>query len=468
VKPGRILLVNPPSPEGTRVSRSLMGGYGMVVGSALVYPPLSLATVAAVLEREGFEVRIHDAEGLGEGPDDVLRQASSFRPQLCGLETASPTVDHDLALATRLEREAGTRTFLLGSQSSSTPEYAFDRSTVGFVVRGEPEATVAAFVRALDEGDLAAVEGISWRDGSTVRHNPDRGLQRDLDSLPFPARHLLPNEIYRIPGLGRPMSTLVTSRGCPIDCSYCGYTLTQGRRWRYRSAANVIQEIRECVERFDIRNFVVRDPLFSANRKRTMEIATGIREAGLDVRWQCETAIKCLDPELLEAMAEAGCRHVSLGIETGSAELQKRYSNGKVSDVDHAEDVIRACRRVGIRTRGFFMIGYPEETPAMVDQTIALARRLDPDTVQFTAVTPYPGTPLFRQMAEGGQEFRWEEMSGHRPVAFQRAMNEDAVKEAIKRAYRAFYLRPSRIVRELRQPRDLARRTLRYFTLFSS
>lgn len=467
----QILLVNPPPPPRQRVSRGLMGGFGMVVGEGLCYPPLDLMYVAASLRQAGHEVRIIDGEARQLSAEAFLAELGDSVPPIVGLTTSSATIQLDLDLVDRIkERAPETLVFITGSQGSKVPDLAMGNSRVDAVVRGEPEHTVLALVTAAATGgDPLAVDGLSVRRGNEIVHNPDRALLKGdaLDALPFPSRDLLPTETYRIPTMDGPIQTVQSSRGCPINCTYCGYVVAQGIPWRGRSAQNVFAELEQIVKRHGITNVVFRDPLFAHDRERVLELSAMLEQSGLGLRWQCETAIKTMDEELLAAMARAGCVSVSFGIESGNTELQKKYSRGKIKSREHAREVIDACRRHGIATRGFFMIGFPEETPDMARETMDLAVYLDPDTVQFTAVTPYPDTKLYKE-SRGEQEFDFSKFSGTTPVGVARAMTSDQVSSSIRAAYRKFYLRPSRILRELRRPQLLLQRFRRYLGLLST
>jgi anaerobic magnesium-protoporphyrin IX monomethyl ester cyclase len=470
----RILLINPPPPPKQRVSRGLMGGFGMVVGDGLCYPPLDLMYVAAILRRDDHEVELVDAEARVTDPDEVLARAVERAPQVVGLATSSATIELDLALGDRIKQALpDTLVFVTGSQGSKIPDMAMGVSAIDAVVRGEPELSVSEMVSKLAAGeDPLSADGVSVRRGDAIEHNPDRPMLKGdaLDALPFPSRDLLPNDPYRIPTMEGPMQTVQSSRGCPINCTYCGYVVAQGIPWRGRSAANVFAELQEVVQKHGVTNVVFRDPLFAYDRDRVLELCDMLTEAGLGLQWQCETAIKTLDDEMLERMARAGCMSVSFGVESGNAELQKKYSRGKIKDHDHAKVVVDSCRRHGISTRGFFMIGFPEETPEMAAETINLAVYLDPDTVQFTAVTPYPDTKLFKESmaSRGDEDFDYSRFTGTTPVGVAQAMTGDQVSRLLRRAYRRFYLRPSRVLKELKRPQLLLQRVRRYVGLLAT
>jgi anaerobic magnesium-protoporphyrin IX monomethyl ester cyclase len=463
----KIVLISPPSPSEFRVSRGLMGGFGMAVNPGLLYPPIELAHVASVLEADGHEVAIHDADALGHGPAETLAAVSALAPAFVALDSSSTSLDRDLALAHELRRSLRVPVAILGSQVTFTPGEIFGADNVDCVVRGEPEHTVRDLARRVAAGEgFAGVEGITWKraDGEIV-HEPEREKIKDLDSLPLPARHLLRNELYRFPGIDGPITTVKSSRGCPLDCSFCGYTLAQGLRFRFRSPENVLRELEDIVRVHGVHHVVFRDPIFTTRKDRVHAICDGILERKLDLKWQCETAVKVLDRPLLEKMAKAGCVHISLGVESGNELIQRKHCGSKLLDHEQAVQVFADARKLGIETRAFCMIGFPEETPAMVEDTLRLVERCDPDQVQFCAVTAYPGTPLYK-LLKGERDFDYATMTGFKALEGNEHMSAAEIEAKIREAYRRFYRRPRRLVRELRHPLRLAGKVVRYFTLF--
>jgi hypothetical protein len=206
--------------------------------------------------------------------------------------------------------------------------------------------------------------------------------------------------------------------------------------------------------------------IFTTRKDRIMAICAGIVREKLDLAWQCETAVKTLDRPLIEAMAKAGCTHISLGVESGNLEIQKKHCGNKLNDFARGVEVFKACRDNGIETRAFCMIGFPEETPAMVEETFDLVERFDPDQVQFCAVTAYPGTPLYK-ILHGSREFDYASMTGFQALEGNEHMSAAQIEEKIREGYRRFYRRPKRLVREMKNPMRFVGRVARYFTLFA-
>jgi radical SAM superfamily enzyme YgiQ (UPF0313 family) len=464
----KIVLVNPPSPPEFRVSRGLMGGFGMAVNPGLLYPPIELAHVASVLEAAGHEVSIHDSDALGLDVEDAVASIVADRPALVCVDSSSTSLDQDLRLCRDVRKSLGVPVAILGSQVTYTPGEIFEHESVDVVVRGEPEYTVREIAERVAAGrSLEGVEGTSWRRApGDIVHEPEREKIGALDELPIPARHLIDNHAYHFPGIDGPVTTVKSSRGCPLDCSFCGYTLAQGLRFRFRSPESVMSELIDLHRNHGLRHVVFRDPIFTTRKDRIHAICDGILSEKLDLEWQCETAVKTLDRPLIEKMAKAGCTHISLGVESGNAEIQKKHCGNKLSDLDKGVEVFRACRDNGIETRAFCMIGFPEETPAMVEETFELVERFDPDQVQFCAVTAYPGTPLYK-MLHGSRDFDYAQMTGFQALEGNEFMSAAMIESKIREGYRRFYRRPKRIVREMKNPVRLAGRVLRYFTLFA-
>jgi len=469
----KIVLVNPPSPPEFRVSRGLMGGFGMAVNPELLYPPIELAHVASVLEAAGHEVVIHDSDALGLDVEGARKAIVEEKPSLVCVDSSSTSLDQDLGLCRALRAELGVPVAILGSQVTYTPGEIFAHDNVDAVVRGEPEYTVRELAaRVAQKRDLEGVAGTSWRSkAGTVVHEPERPKIELLDDLPLPARHLLDNQRYRFPGVAGPITTVKSSRGCPLNCSFCGYTLAQGLRFRFRSPEHVLAELVDLHRVHKLNHVVFRDPIFTTRKDRIHELCAGIQREKLELEWQCETAIKTLDRDVLKSMAQAGCKHLSVGVESGNVEILRKHCGSKLLDGQKKLDLARcvevfdAARDFGIETRAFCMVGFPEETPAMVEETFELVERLDPDQVQFCAVTAYPGTPLYK-ILNGSREFDYASMTGFQALEGNEHMSAAQIQEKIREGYRRFYRRPKRLMREMTNPVRFAGKVARYFTLF--
>lgn len=220
-----------------------------------------------------------------------------------------------------------------------------------------------------------------------------RPLQTDLDSLPLPARHLIRNEIYRSPETGRPLTVIHGNRGCPAKCIYCPAGVLTDFSVRYRSIDNIVGELKECVERYGIREFLFHGDTFTLHKKWLLDLCEAIGAAGLNIHWGCNSRVDTIDDERARAMKAAGCWVVAFGIESGNQTLLDRMR--KNATLDQAREAVAVCKRNGLRVHTFFVIGLPWETRETLEDTYRFALELDPDFFDFNIATPLPGTELF-------------------------------------------------------------------------
>ena len=368
------------------------------------YPPLGLAYLAAVLEQAGHTVAIFD---FGLTPHSELAadvgRVVGFRPDLVGM-TAMTNVWHSaVELARALKGALASPLVVGGPHATVFPERVAEEPAVDYVVVGEGEETLAELVELLARTDgspaaeaLSAVRGLCFRRaGGTVR-TPERPLIRDLDALPWPARHLC--ELFRYPLYtpdGQRMLTVLSSRGCPYDCSYCFKGIV-GRTYRQRSPENLVAELESLVDTYRVRNFYFVDDLFTLDARRLEAFARRIIDQGLDIRWQCLARVDRVTPELLALMYRSGCRQVHYGIESADQAILDRI--GKRITPAMVREAVGWTRAAGIRSKGYFMLGLPGDTEETMARTIAFAAELDLDEAMFSLTTPFPGTRLWDEL----------------------------------------------------------------------
>jgi radical SAM superfamily enzyme YgiQ (UPF0313 family) len=309
--------------------------------------------------------------------------------------------------------------------------------------------------------DLA--RGVAWRDiGGITYRDADGGIVRtanptlvqDLDSLPFPARHLVRNALYVRPDTGEAQTTLVTNRGCPFNCIYCLANQVGGRHNRVRSVGNIIAEVCECVEKFGIRNFLFRSDLFTANRQWVMDLCGEIHARNLDIAWVCNSRVDTLDPEMLDEMKRAHCWMIAFGVESGSQEMLDRM--GKKSDLAAARQALRMTRKAGILSSVYFLMGLPWESEETLRANEFFAREIDPDFLEIFYVYPFPGTPLYEEAVRLGLLKAGEipRQAYDLPAMPALRLTKEQLATARNHALRDFYLRPRVIARTLARCRS--------------
>ncbi|RUM48104.1 MAG: B12-binding domain-containing radical SAM protein [Hyperthermus sp.] len=441
----RILLTLPPGIHTLEIYRIA----GMKV------PPLGLAWIAAVLEREGHKVSIIDSPTLELDVEKWIRLVKGFRPDIVGFSLLTPTAPKGYRAVKLVKEELPGVITVAGGQH---PTAMFSEAlNEGFdvVVLREGEYTMRDLVRVIesrgfDPAALMGVDGIAFRDprsGAIRVTRPRRPIEK-LDELPWPARHLLPMDKYTL--LGKPIRVahVMASRGCPYGCMYCSTSYFWGRRVRFRSPRDVADEVEFLYEKYGARYVVFADDELTINKYFVRRWIEEIRERGLDIRFACGSRVNHVNREILDLMIRSGCVMLYFGVESASQETLDRI--GKRITPEQAEKVFSTVRELGGHAMGSFILGFPWESLDDMKATVEFAVKLDPDYAQFTALTPYPGTPLYTYAKKHGliEDWNWEHYTTIQPVMRGFKWSRRDLARMIKYAYRRFFLRPRFILRE--------------------
>jgi radical SAM superfamily enzyme YgiQ (UPF0313 family) len=286
--------------------------------------------------------------------------------------------------------------------------------------------------------------------------NPPGKFIQDLDGIPFPARHLLPNPLYRYAlWPGKKVTTMITSRGCPYRCIFCDKSIF-GSKWRARSAKNVLDEMEQIVKDLKIRSIIIYDDLFTLDKHRVQEICEGILARGLRFEWKCEGRVDRVDEEMLRWMKKAGCSLIAYGVESGN-EIGLDFLRKGIT-LPQIRRAFELTRKAEIRPMAYFILGIPVETFEQGLRTIELAKELNPDYAQFSILSPYRGTKLYEEAKAKGWYAEVEannpfDKDQKRPVLLSENWSADALKEVLRLAHRKFYFRPGYILKRLREIR---------------
>ena len=405
----RAVIVNPPSPPGYTSNKDSMGGFGQLYpAGAPPAPALDLPYLAAYLRKAEVALTVVEAGAARLDIDQLiarLREIPDLSTSLCIVRTSLPTIDFDLEVCARIRATGAVGGIaLIGTVVSSLWARIQQDSKIDFAISGEPDGPVLELVQGQP---LEAIAGLKWRDEESGWHdNPERAFERNLDDLPLPAWDLFPYAAYTIPrssntGIMR-FLPMLSSRGCPFGCNYCPYPVGQGLKWRFRSPNNVVDEMEHLVNAYGVEYILFRDPMFSARQGRVRDICAEIVRRGLKVHWRCETRIDCLDEETIAAMAAAGCTGVNFGVESTDPDVQRNVERHPITPEESREKV-ELCRKYGIQTFAFFIVGLPGDTVDTILDSIEFAVDLDAGWVQFTVSTPFIGTKLHKWAVKGGR-----------------------------------------------------------------
>jgi radical SAM superfamily enzyme YgiQ (UPF0313 family) len=418
-------------------------------------PALGISYVAANLERAGYDVRFIDSMAQGLTAQQTKKAIMDYGPDIVGITAMTVTFLGALEAA-RISKECGATVVMGGPHFSIFPRESLFHKEIDYAVFGEGENTMLNLVRAIEgNSPVENIKGLIWRENGEVRVN-EPAIIDDLESLPIPARHLTPVNSYRLIGAHKPFATMLTQRGCPFKCGYCA-TDNPMRKVRFRKVESVLDEMELLVNEFGTReiNFVVET--FTLKKDFTVALCEGILKRNIKVAWQAPTRVDCVDLELLKLMHRAGCWQLRFGIESGNQRILD-LMNKKVT-LEMIESAVNMTKKAGMRTVGYFILGYVDENAQSVCNTIQFAKKLALDSAVFYLGVPYYKTNFHELAVERGliDENYWTEwVMGKRtdPLPF---LIPDA-EMWLQKAYSDYYYRPTYILKRLfniRSPQDL-------------
>ncbi len=432
-------------------------------------PPLGLLYLAGMLEKNNISVKILDAALNNLSLEQTFSTIQEISPKIVGITVCTPDYSIIDKFTYLLKRNIPQLTIVLGGPHPSLdPEGVLSSEHIDFAVRGEGEYTFSELCTSILNGELSklsSIQGISYRLNSKIINNPDRALIKNLDELPFPARHLIPLMKYRNYGRvykRKPVGVMITSRGCPLQCIFCAHEIF-GKRYRFMSAGRMVEEIKLLQKYYGVKEILFREDNFTANRKRAFEFCEIILKEKIDISWMCLADANSITEELAKKMKEAGCWHVGVGVESGNQEIQKVLK--KNLNLEHVKEVFNFLHRSNLKTLAFFMIGNFSDTPETVKQTIKYAKQLNTDFAIFTITAPFPKTELFEMAVRDHliTNFSLDQLTNNPSVFKQKApilRTESLTSRQLRnyqlRAILEFYLRPKQLIRIL-SSKSLAR-----------
>ncbi|GAK57922.1 predicted Fe-S oxidoreductase [Candidatus Vecturithrix granuli] len=415
---------------------------------------LGIGMIAVVLNQAGHEVKVRDLTVQPLQSEEFGRLVQQFDPEFVGFTVVTPTANRVYhSLVPEVYQHSNARIVVGGPHPTALPDEALQH--VDYVVRGEGEETILELCTGKNPQSM--IPGLSYKEDGRPVHNPTRPLIKDLDTLPFPARHLFPplTAYQGLPSFGKKViGNLASSRGCVADCAFCDRAIF-GRVFRARSAENVVAEWELLVKEHQAQVVTISDDNFTTSPGRIEKICTLLQQKGLHtIPWTCSNGIRVetASYDLLALMKRAGCCSVAFGIESGSQKvLDAMHKNITLEQIRRA---VKNARQAGIATlTGFFMLGTPWDTAETMAQTTRFATELPLDYAQFAIATPYPGTRMFAEVKDFLCDVAYDDYGAHEGVVYFTTphLGPDAVKAAFHKAYRSFYLRPALMLRHVQR-----------------
>jgi radical SAM superfamily enzyme YgiQ (UPF0313 family) len=448
----KILLIYPPR------KHHMFGEtpYLYIEADAGIYPPIGLFYIAGYLKKySDHEVYILDAHAENFSHQKVKEYVSNLKPEIVGIYFTTYYLYDSIIIARNVKNiskdiiivAGGPHVVLYPNETIQIPE-------IDYVVVGEGEKSFTKLVNLLSKRNLSLInqmpEVLTKEDVNKI---PIRAKIDNLDDLPFPARELTDYKKYcSILAKKNPITTMITSRGCPYRCYFCS-NIESGQKVRYRSAKNVVDEIEEIVDKFGVQNILFFDELFTSNRRRVIEICDEIISRGLKIYWHCRSRADVLDEEMVKKMRKAGCRFIQFGIETGSQRLQKVIN--KNLNLEKVKEIIKMVYDNGIYTYADFMVGLPTETEEEMKQTLEFAKSLKLDYAVFGMFHPDFGSVFYEQgLRQGIFEDYWYSFVknyGQISIADHSWTRKDKEKyhNIVSDYFKKFYLRETYLIQHL-------------------
>jgi len=420
------------------------------------WPPLGILYCAGVLREAGIEVSLLDQPAKRFSLDQTVNWVKKEDPDIIGFSVLLSTAKEAPKIAERVKAENPNITVVFGSHHATfnaeriLKKYPF----VDIVVRGEGEHTSLEIARCLEkQRDLDKVEGVTFRKNGRIVSNPDRPLNKDVDALPFPDRDLAgvqyKSAIFGVKINSRKFTTMLSSRGCPFNCSFCGIRKFTRGAWRPRSVENVMAEL-EYLQSEGYEQFLFADDNFTLNAKRVSKLCRSIKKEGMDIEWFCDSRVDHVSYEMFRDMVNAGCRCLFFGIESANQRILDYYRKGITPE--QSEKAVRKARKAGIDIIvGSFIVGAPDETRCEIINTLQFANKLDIDVPDVNILGAHVGTDLWNDLVAKGllnENKQWEdEICIPRDVPTPVPYEE--VRSLIFEYFRAFYLNPRQLLTEL-------------------
>ena len=367
-------------------------------------PPIGLMYVAAALEKAGFEVQMLDNYLMKKPIDEIKQLVINLNPQIVGITCGSATYTRCIETAKAIKEVLPSCKIVVGGwHASYVPDSLLANPEIDYVVMGEGERAITQLATCIINGNEPAamsIAGVAYRRQGISIKNPPKFIE-NMDEIPFPARHLLPLELYdrTIEYLNvKPADVMSISRGCIYNCGFCETKKLRGNICRTFSPQRVIDEIQDLQNKCGTKGLYFINDNFTLRKNQTLELCNLMIKNKMDLEWVCDTRVDLVNQELLERMSEAGCKTIWFGVESGSQRILKRI--GRNTTLEQIENAFKLCRKNKIQTACSFMLGVPDETLKDMEASLKFGKKLNPDWCLFNIFIANPDSKLYQEVLE--------------------------------------------------------------------
>ncbi len=420
---------------------------------ATAWPPISMAILGAMAKTWG-EVRLVDGNVETITLTDLLNDIRAFQPEWVVINTGFPSIDADMSVAKEIKQTfphiqvMAFGVYFTMLEKEAMANYPF----LDFAMMGEPEETFRELGAALHakKTTFNAIHGLLIKTPQGIQQTPERAFLANLDTLPHADRSLLKNNRYRLPNNNHVYTLINTARGCPYQCTYCIVQTYYGQKIRKHSLPYVMEELKECIEKYGIRDFLFWEEVFSMDKKYLLDLCQAIIDAKLNIVWAATTRVGTIDDEVVTAMKNAGCYLIGLGVETGSQAILDRAK--KKQTIAEVRNAVAVCKRHKLSTMGHFIFGLPGETKETAEATIDFMLELGLDYMQCYCAVPYPKTELGEEAKAKNwiRAQKWSDYNfGGNSIMCTDTLTCEEVDRYRTKAFRRFYFRPWYVIRKI-------------------
>jgi radical SAM superfamily enzyme YgiQ (UPF0313 family) len=415
-------------------------------------PPIGLMYVAAALEKAGFEVQLLDNYLMKKPISEVKQLVLSLNPQIVGITCGSATYSRCVETARAVKEILPNCKVVVGGwHASYVPDSLLDNPEIDYVVMGEGERAMTQLATCITSGNERAatmIPGVACRRRGKNIKNPPKFIE-NMDEIPYPARHLLPIELYdrTVEYLNvKPADVMSISRGCIFNCGFCETKKLWGNICRAFSPQRVIGEIEDLQSKYGTRGIYFINDNFTLRKKETIELCNLMIKNKLNLEWVCDTRVDLVSQELLQVMNKAGCKTIWFGVESGSQRILQRI--GRNTTLEQIETAFKLCRRNRIKTACSFMIGTPGETLKDMETSLKFAKKLDPDWCLFNIFIANPDSRLYQEVLDSKN---YDQLDDFLLTVKTEEFNYNSLLEIQRRFFRDFHRSPKQIVKRIRR-----------------
>lgn len=442
----KVLLINP--------SQEKVYGKKMMPS----YPPLGLLYIGTVLKNEGHQIRLLDIDTENINENKFNKVFMDFDPDTVGISAVTPTFGNALRWAESSKRIKDVPVIFGGIHATIVPDQVIKHNSVDIVVLGEGEITVKKLFDELSKSKpkLECIKGIFFKQGNNIIMNERQPMVQNLDSIPFPDRKLLKRSDAFMPpdAMYLPVATIMTSRGCPGNCTFCCTKQIFSKRFRARTAKNIVEEIEQLLSKEGIKEIHIADDTFTVIKKRVLEFCEEIKRKDIKIEFQFMNGLRAdfVDRDILNALKSIGMKTVGYGVESGNEKILKNIK--KNIPLNITREAFKFSKELGFETWAFLILGLPGETEETIKDTIKFTKEIDPDFAKFFILKPYPGSEIHAELQKNNLILsnNYDDYGLYtRPVHRLPGLEPDRMVYWQKRAFKEFYLRPRKILAHLRR-----------------